>query len=230
MRLVLPPFLVLSAALFAATRQPDATPTTAERAAIDAIAKAGGQGEIDPKLGPTGRVAAKFDTATDVTLSGLKKHAQQIGAVDVFDAKKCTDKGLGAFKELPNLRQLALGKSEMTPTRVNVIAQCKELRDLRLPNSGLRNAHLVALKKLTRLEQLDLSENELITDEGMASVKTLERLRALYLSKTAITDRGLMELKGLEGLRTLYAGSTKVTAEGAEKFVDEMPNLRVVRR
>jgi hypothetical protein len=64
----------------------------------------------------------------------------------------------------------------------------------------------------------------------MATVKTLERLQALYLGKTSITDKGLMELKTLDGLRVLSVVSTKVTGEAAEKFADEMPNLRQVRR
>ena len=63
-----------------------------------------------------------------------------------------------------------------------------------------------------------------------SAVKTLERLEGLHLNRTGITDKGLTELKGLEGLRALSVGGTKVTALAADKFPDEMPNLRVVRR
>jgi hypothetical protein len=64
----------------------------------------------------------------------------------------------------------------------------------------------------------------------MATVKTLERLQALYLGKTGITDKSLPELKGLDGLKQLNVVGTKVTGDAAEKFADEMPNLRGVRR
>ncbi|HEY1187640.1 MAG TPA: hypothetical protein VGE74_08280 [Gemmata sp.] len=209
-----------------------ARPQTAaddEQSARAAITKAGGQAETDTKLAPSAQVVAKFESATDATLLALKNHPQ-IGAVNVLDATKCTEKGLAALKSLPNLRRLVLSRSQMSPARATAIAACAELRDLRLPGSGLRDAELATLKKLTLLELLDVSENGLVTDRGMTAVKELERLRALFLMKTAITDKGLMELKPLEGLRTLYVGGTKVTADATEVFTDEMPNLRVVRR
>jgi hypothetical protein len=64
----------------------------------------------------------------------------------------------------------------------------------------------------------------------MQTVKGFERLQVLYLANTSIGDAGLAELKVLDGLRTLNVGNTKVTAEAADKFADDMPNLRTVRR
>jgi hypothetical protein len=205
------------------------TPTSDEKKAIDLVATSGGKAEIDPRLPADARVSAKFDSATDGVLAGLKK-APQIGALDVFNVTRCTDKGFAAFKDLPNLHKLTLGKSEMNGPRVASIAQCKELRVLYLAESGLNDAQLVSLKKLTRLEALDISDNPLVTDKSMASIKALERLQTLSLSKTSITDKGLMELKELDGLRALNVVGTKVTGEAAEQFADDMPNLRAVRR
>ena len=229
MRALLTSSLVLGLTSLTLAQPSKTTATTAEQKAIDAIVKAGGKGEIDPKLPEAGRVSAKFETAADNALVALKKYPQ-IGSVDVLNAAKCTEKGYAALKELPNLRQLILSKSDLTVARVNAIAQCAQLRELRIPSAGLTDTELVGLKKLALLESLDISENPQVTDKGMATIKTLERLRALYLSKTAVSDKGLFELKALDGLRTLYAGSTKITADGAEKFADEMPNLRVVRQ
>jgi hypothetical protein len=225
------PVLVLGLALLAGTApaRADTTPTDDEKKAIDLVAKAGGTAVLDPRLPAEARVVAKFDAATDGVLVGLKK-APQIGALDVFDATRCTDKGLAALAALPNLRKLTLGKSEMSGPRVAAVARCKDLRTLYLAGSGLSDADLVALKKLTHLETLDVSDNPLVTDKGMASVKSLDRLRVLYLGKTGITDKGLMELQGLDGLHSLNVVGTKVTGEAAEQFADRMPNLRAVRR
>ena len=209
-------------------RAPD-TPTADEKKAIDLVVRAGGKAVIDPKLPAAARVSAKFESATDGTLANLKK-APQIGAIDVFDATRCTDKGFLALKELPELRKLSLGKSHMTPPRVAAIGQCAELRSLYLAGSGLSDAELAGLKALALLESLDISDNAQITDAATATLKTLDRLQALYLGKTGLTDKGLMELKGLDGLRALNVVGTKVTGDAAEKFADEMPNLRVVRR
>jgi hypothetical protein len=200
-----------------------------EKKAIDLVTKAGGKAAVDPKLPAGGRVSAKFESATNNVLVNLKK-APAIGALDVFDATHCTEKGFAALKDLPNLRKLTLGKSALSAGSVGAIGECKELRVLYLPGSGLTDAELAGLKGLTRLEALDLSDNPQVTDKGMATVKGFERLQYLALGKTGITDKGVTELKGLDGLRTLHVGGTKVTGEAADKFADEMPNLRAVRR
>lgn len=210
----------------------DDTPTADEKKAIDAVAKAGGKASINPKLSPKARVAAEFETLNDTTLLALKKSPQfrQVAEIETFDAAKCTAKGLAALNDLSHLRKLVLGKSVLNAAGVNIIAQCKELRYLGLPDADLTDAEIIGLKKLTLLEHLSLNGNAKITDKGMLTVKSFERLQVLYLGSTAITDKGLMELKGLDGLRTLNVANTKITADAAEKFADEMPNLRGVRR
>ncbi len=229
MRFSLAVLLALATAILALAQPANPAPTDAEKKAIDLITKAGGKAEIDPKLPAEARVSAKFESATDGVLVGLKK-APQVGALDVFDATACTQKGFVALKDLPHLRKLTLGKSEMSGQRAVALAQCKELRVLYVAGSGLSDTDLATLKKLTHLEALDASDNPQITDKGMASVKALDRLQVLYLGKTGITDKGLMELKALDGLRALNVVGTGVTAEAAEQFADEMPNLRAVRR
>lgn len=202
---------------------------SAEKAAIAAVEKAGGKATIDDKLPAPARVSAKFDRATDSTFAALKK-ATAVGAIDAFDATLCTDKGFAALKELPHLHKLALGKSNLSVNCTKALAECSQLRTLYVARSGLTDLELAPLKKLALLEALDLSENPQITDKGMASVKELERLRALELGRTAITDKGLFELQALEGLRKLSVFETKVTEAAAMKFVDAMPNLRSIKR
>ncbi len=203
------------------------TPTAGEKAVMTEIVRLGGKADVDAKLSPEARVVAKFETISDGLLASLKKHPE-IGGIDTFDATKCTDKGFGTLKELPHLRKLVLGKATLSPTGAAAIGQCKELRYLGLVGCGVTDAEFAGMKGLTMLEHLALSENPQITDKAMATVKGFERLRVLYLNKTGITDRGLAELKGLDGLRTLAVKGTKVTADAADKFVDQMPNLRTV--
>jgi hypothetical protein len=204
-------------------------PTAEEQAAIDYVARSGGKATIDPRLAPEARVSAKFEAISDGLLAGLKKHPK-IGAIETFDATRCTEKGLAALKDFPHLRKLIFGKAALTPGGVAAIGGCTELRTLGLVNAGVTDGELAALKGLTLLEHLTLSNNPRVTDKGMSIVKEFGRLQALYLSNTSITDKGLGELKGLDALRTLHAGGTGVTADAAERFPDDMPNLRVVRR
>lgn len=212
-----------------ATARPTADPTTEEQKVIAAVVKLGGKAEIDPKLHAEARVVARFETATDKLLDTLKKQPL-VGAVEIFDATKCTAKGFTALKSLPQLRKFVVGKANLNMAAITALGQCKELRYLALVQCGLTDLELAGLMNLTLLEHLSLSNNPKITDKGMAVVKTLDRLQALYLSNTSITDQGLAELKVLDGLRSLNVTNTKVTADAADRFTDDMPNLRVVRR
>lgn len=220
------PIIVLICAMTAIAAD---KPTVEEQAAINYVTKNGGTGTLDPKLPAPARVSAKFNMISDNVLIGMKKYPQ-IGCVDAFDATKTTDKGFAALKGLPHLRKLMIERANLTSNGANSIGQCKELRYLSLVNVGLTDAGLANLNKLTMLEHLTLSENPKITDEGMITVKEFERLQVLYLSKTSITDAGLLELKVLDGLRTLGVGGTKVSQDAADKFPDDMPNLRTVKQ
>lgn len=229
MRFAFPAIFALTLTAGAPGQPKSVAPTDEEKKAIELVAKLGGKAEIDPRLPSAARLSAKFDRATDLLLFNLKK-APSIGSLDVVDATPCTERGFATLKDLPNLQKLILGHSVMSLPRVSAIAQCKELRTLYLAGSGLSDADLAGLKKLTRLESLDVSANPKVTDMGMVHLAALERLRALYLAKTGITDKALADLKALDGLRSLNVGATLVTGEAADTFADEMPNLRSVRR
>lgn len=221
-------FLGLGLVVAARSQPAPLEPTTDEKKLMDLVAKVGGRAEIHPQLPLPGRVAVKFDSVTDLMLFNLKK-APQVGSLEILDMSRCTDKGFALLKEFPNLRRLSIAKSNLTAARVAAIGQCKELRVLYLANANLTDSELAGLKNLTLLESLDLSNNPKITDKGLTVIKSLERLQALYLRNTGITDAGLPTLKPLEGLRTLHVGNTAVTPEAAERFSNEMPNLRAIR-
>lgn len=207
----------------------DETPSAEEQKAITAVESAGGKAVIDSRLVSGSRVSASFAAANDMVLQAVAKHPP-VGALEVDDATRCSAKGFTGLKDLPRLRKLVVRNGNLTPAAVTAVSQCKELRYLALIDAGLTDTELMPLKKLNLLEHLTLANNPKITDKGMQTVKSFERLRALDLTNTSIGDRGLWELKGLDGLRTLSVAKTGVTADAAEKFVDEMPNLRKARR
>lgn len=207
----------------------DDPPTANEQKAISAIESGKGTAGIDPTLHKDARVAAKFEEVTDATLISLARYPQ-VGSIQAFDSRKCTPKGFAALKRLPHLRRLELNQSGVTDRGLAEISGCKELRRLVIPESTVTDAGMASIAKLTRLEYLDVSANEKIGDRSMLAVRKLERLEFLFLNRTSIGDRGLEQLKPLEGLRSLNVALTKVTDDAAMKFVDEMPNLRAVRR
>jgi hypothetical protein len=66
-----------------------------------------------------------------------------------------------------------------------------------------------------------------VTDEALAGIDGLPRLKVLWLISNQITDAGLSHLEGLSDLRYLDLVHTKTTDEGLEKLKHALPNCRV---
>lgn len=211
------------------TSAADPSPTPDEEKVIDAIKRMGGTAEIDTELPEAARVAASFQAMTAIQMANLKK-LDRIGALTTGNVQLVPDSGFANLAELPHLRKLTLSRSAATNTTAAKLAECKELRTLYVGGARIGDASLAALKKLTKLEVLDLSNNAAITDAGMAHLAEMPKLEQLYLGGTAITDKGLEALRPLEGLSRLHVTNTKISTPAAEKFEREMPNLRQVRR
>lgn len=226
MRIAFVALFVFSAAIAAGQ---DNSASDAEKKVLNALKKYKGKTGIDSRLHAEARVTVKLDSASDTIVADIAKHPE-IGSFQALDGTYCTARGFKDLQALPNLRRLVLNKSGVTDKEFALIAGCKELRELVIPESTITDAGLAEIAKLPKLEKLDISDAAKVTDKGIAHIAKLERLEELFLNKTSITDKGLMELKPLEGLRSLSVGGTKVTQAAAEKFPDEMPNLRVVRR
>lgn len=217
---------LICAISFASAADPS---TPDEDKVIDAIKRMGGTAEIDTDLPKEARVAASFQSMTAIQLANLKK-LDHLGALTTGNVQAVPDSGFANLAALPNLRKLTLSKSAATNSTAAKLAECKELRTLYLGGARLGDAGLLALKKLTKLEVLDVSNNAAISDAGMAHLAEMPKLEQLYLGGTAITDKGLEALRPLEGLMRLHVTNTRISSPAAEKFEREMPNLRQVRR
>lgn len=230
MRIAVP--LALCLGLFVAARGDDGAVTADEQKTVAALAKLKVRATVEADLPKDARVMVTLDPASDAGLAAVRKHPN-VGGLKLGDTSRLSDAALGGLKDLPHLHKLvaAAGGSDRV---LSAASNCPSLRYLALVNTGgpgVTDAGLANyLKKLPRLETLDLSQNRAVTDRGMVAVAALERLEVLYLPGTSVTDKGLFELRPLEGLRTLNVVNSKVTGNGADRFVDEMPNLRAVRR
>jgi Leucine-rich repeat (LRR) protein len=185
--------------------------------------------EIDPRLSPQAPLLVRCPTANDALLLKLAQFPQ-VGGIHIADGRLCTAKGYAALKTLPQLRKLVVEHAVLSPASLAAITECAQLRHLSLIDAGLTDASITPLKALTRLEHLNLSQNPKITDAGLKTIITLERLQSLHLAHCRITDKGLMQLEALEALRTLNVVQTAVSTEALERLTDAMPNLRNVRR
>ena len=62
-----------------------------------------------------------------------------------------------------------------------------------------------------------------VTDETLALLLGLPRLKELTLNDTAVTDAGLATLARLPALETLRIARTRITPEGLRRFLDAPP-------
>ncbi len=96
------------------------------------------------------------------------------------------------------------------------LAQMPELRRLDLSLTRVTDHGLQGLKPAPNIADLNLYYAELITDEGVAAVKSWKRLRRLNLRGTKITDTTLAHLAGIPSLESLDVGFAQITVSGLE--------------
>lgn len=118
-----------------------------------------------------------------------------------------TDHTLLMLKPLKNLRFLFLNGERMDITGryldlvqlsedgVSAIAELEKLENLELSNCGLTDHALRYIAKLQSLESLVLSRNNEITDAGLQHLKSLQKLRQLFITSTSITHTGISDLQ-----------------------------------
>ncbi|KAG9348127.1 hypothetical protein JZ751_004157 [Albula glossodonta] len=106
--------------------------------------------------------------------------------------------------------------------------------DLRLTQLTLPGRHAVTdvglefLSKLSLLSELDLTDYTHVTDQGVAQLAVMTRLKKLSLSNTLVTDEGLHCLRSLHELLELCLDRTAVTSRGVADCVTHLPHLQVL--
>jgi Leucine Rich repeats (2 copies) len=137
---------------------------------------------------------------------------------------------------LLHVESLSLVECHVTEAGLSPLSQLGDLKTLNLARmnhfrygvspTGLNDACLVPLQRLTRLETLSLAGNK-ITDQGLPLIAHLPNLESLDLTATEVTDAGLPCLEALKSLKSVSLGGTRVTAEGIKRLKDANPNLDI---
>ncbi len=87
------------------------------------------------------------------------------------------------------------------------------LRTVRIPPAAISDEVLAVLGRLPKLRALDLGKSP-ISDRGLQHLAALRSLETLDLSGTPATDRGLVYLAGLTNLTQLRLPQTRITSLG----------------
>jgi len=223
--------LFLPALLFATAFDPialgAAKPDAAELQAIALSVELGGSAKVDEKLDEIARVYVKLPAADDATLRRLCK-MPSVGAIEILDARKCSDEGFASLKELPDLQNLILGKCPLTEKDAAALGTLRSLNVLFVGESKLTDASFAGFKKLVNLKILDVSDAPL-SDKSAAILLGMKKLEELNLSGTKFGDPGAIELTEMAKLRLIRLNRTNVTRKGIDALEEARGKAITVR-
>jgi Leucine-rich repeat (LRR) protein len=149
-------------------------------------------------------------TAGIEALSPLKELEELYLAGTVVDDDAA--KFIAAF---PKLKKLRLARTQVSDTALETLSARTSLVELDLSeNSLITNDGMVHLAKLTNLSKLNLWRVQ-ISDEGALLLASLTKMDWLNLDNSKLGDAGLPLLKDMKALTFLHIGSTQVTEAGA---------------
>lgn len=139
-----------------------------------------------------------------------------------------TDDDVLATPGLARLRNLALGRTQVTEKGLAALGVCQELRWLELTALPVTDEMLAQFKGATRLEQLYLDGTK-ISNASLPLIASFAALEELDLSSVAITDEGLAALSKLRKLKTLHLTGSQVTPAGVKQLKNALPKTEIVQ-
>lgn len=95
-----------------------------------------------------------------------------------------------------------------------------------LHSTKVTDDDLAMLKKLPKLRNLFLGKTQ-ISDAGLEHLEKSAELQTLSLNSTHVTDAGLQSLNWLKNLKTLNLQETQVTPAGAAQLRKSLPAAKI---
>jgi Leucine-rich repeat (LRR) protein len=168
----------------------------------------------------------------NISNAGLR-HLISMSSLEILnlDSRDISDEGLIVLQALTNLKALDVFSARITDRGCSYLAKVKSLETLDLCGGGIGDLGCISLATLDNLTSLNLSQNERITNRGVAALAALSTLRALNLSNTRINSGALRYLSGLKHLESLamYGCSGICDNGGLIEFQEALPKLKCLK-
>lgn len=139
-----------------------------------------------------------------------------------------TDDDLLNTQGLARLRNLAIGRTQVTEKGLAALAVCTELRWLDLTALPVTDAVFANFKNCKQLDQLFLDGTK-ITNESIPLISQFVNLEELDLSSVPISDEALPALGKLRKLKTLHLTGSQVTPAGVQKLKSLLPKTEITK-
>jgi hypothetical protein len=120
--------------------------------------------------------------------------------------------GVGTVKRnaAGGIISLSIVSRKITPEVTKSIEGLRFLRSLTMRACNVSDTDLVALGRLVRLVELNISDNPAVTDKGLAHLSPLLLLKQLNLEGTGVVGTGLTSLTNLRQLEQLSLRGTRI--------------------
>jgi hypothetical protein len=149
-------------------------------------------------------------------------------SVEVIEVEKpeIVDSDLEILAGLKQLRRLAIGAA-IGDRGAELIARCPTLTELNLPRSRVTDAGVKSLATLP-LTQLRMG-SPLMTNAGLAELRSIPQLKFLHLIGAPIGDAGLKSIVEMRSLQSFYLDGSQCTDEGLSAMMHSRPDLHFHR-
>lgn len=124
-----------------------------------------------------------------------------------------------------SVRALSFRRGWVSDADLDRIAQLDKLERLDLSETRISDLGLLKLKDLKNVRELNLFYAELVTDEGLATMRNWTRIERINARGTKVTDNTLALLAGKSTITALDIGYAEVTDSGLQ-HLSTLPNLR----
>ena len=124
-----------------------------------------------------------------------------------------------------SVRALSFRQGWVTDSDMDLIAKLDKLERLDLSNTRVTDLGLLKLKDLKNVRELNLFYAELVTDEGLATMRNWTKIERINARGTKVTDNTLALLAGKTTITALDIGYAEVTDSGLQQL-STLPNLR----
>lgn len=167
-----------------------------------------------------------------IGIEGLKSLAELKDLEELYLAGTVVDdESAKVISGFPKLKKLRLARTQISDAGLEVLSTCSALEEIDLSEDSLiTNLGMSHLAKLTNLRKLNLWRVQ-ISDDGAVLLAPLEKLEWLNLDNTKLSDAGLSVVKNMNALTFLHLGSTQITAAGAPALfhLKALKDLKVTR-
>ena len=159
-------------------------------------------------------------------LSQLPAVPLEIQAIKL-DGSGVRDADLAALADVPDILDLSLANTPITDAGLVHLEKLRRLQRLNLSKTGVKSAGLEAVKRLSALVELNLDGTE-IDDQGLRKLSSMPRLERLFLTDTPIiTDLGIAPLKSLKSLKLLTLNGTSLSDALHKDLSAALPDLEI---